>query len=87
MTEPLLTLLAAEVRALRLEVAAMRADMGALMRVNGTRLTREQVCERIGVHRNSLATMVKDRRFPKPMPEGKWLLATVIEWEHESGKG
>lgn len=48
----------------------------------GTRLNREQMCERLGVHRNTLASRMKqDRTFPRPGTDGRWLLSEVIEWE------
>lgn len=47
----------------------------------GTRLTRQQVCERLGVHRNTLATYVRERGFPAPGKDGKWLVSEVMEWE------
>jgi len=86
MADDAITQLTHEVRAMRAELAAMRADMVALMRVDGARLSRDQVAARLDVHRNTLAGMVNDCRFPKPMPNGKWLLAAVVEWETEQGK-
>lgn len=48
----------------------------------GTRLTREQMCERIRIHRNTLTRYLdQDRDFPRPGKDGKWLLSEVIEWE------
>lgn len=48
----------------------------------GTRLNREQMCERLSVHRNTLARrMEQDRTFPRPGTDGRWLLSEVIEWE------
>lgn len=47
----------------------------------GQRLTREQLCERMGIHRNTLAKLVKDPRFPAPDRTGKFLLSDVIAYE------
>jgi predicted DNA-binding transcriptional regulator AlpA len=47
----------------------------------GQRLTRAQLSERIGVHRNTLAKLMKDPTFPLPGKDGKWLLSEIIEWE------
>lgn len=47
----------------------------------GTRLTREQVCTRLGVHRNTLATYIKDRKFPAAGKDGRWLVSEVMRWE------
>ena len=46
----------------------------------GTRLTREQVCERLGVSARTLHTIVHERGFPRAV-EGKWRLADILEWE------
>lgn len=47
----------------------------------GARLTRTQLCERLGIHRNSLARQMAKPGFPLPGKDGKWLLADVIAWE------
>mgnify|MGYP000093042207 CR=1 FL=1 len=47
----------------------------------GQRLTRAQLSERIGVHRNTLAKLMKDPTFPLPGKDGKWLLSEIIAWE------
>ena len=47
----------------------------------GTRLTRAQLCERMGIHRNTLRTRAAERSFPKPDASGKYLLSEVLEWE------
>lgn len=47
----------------------------------GQRLSRADVCERLGIHRNTLATYMRERGFPSPGKDGKWLLSEVIEWE------
>lgn len=50
-------------------------------RLAGVRLTRAEVCDRLGVHRNTLSNYIADKGFPKPGKDGKWLLAEVLEWE------
>ncbi len=47
----------------------------------GQRLTRAQLCDRMGVHRNTLAKLMKDPTFPLPGKDGKWLLSEIVEWE------
>jgi predicted DNA-binding transcriptional regulator AlpA len=47
----------------------------------GARLTRAQLCERLGIHRNTLARRLSEPGFPLPGKDGKWLLSSVIEWE------
>jgi len=63
-----------------LSLAAIRRDIATLARIRGDRLTRSDVCERLGVHRNTLRTYI-ERGFPPPGKDGKWLLSDVIEWE------
>ena len=60
---------------------SLTAAVAALARINGARLTRAEVCARIGIHRNTLATYISERGFPTPGRDGKWLLAEVLEWE------
>lgn len=47
----------------------------------GTRLSRQQLCDRLGIHRNTLARRMTEPGFPLPGGDGKWLLSEVIEWE------
>lgn len=65
-------------------IDSLTAAVQLLARVQGARLTRAQLCERLGIHRNTLRTRMADRNFPKPDATGKWLLSEVLEWE--SGK-
>ena len=60
---------------------ALTASFAHLARLMGARLTRAEVCERLGVHRNTLRAYILDKGFPKPGKDGKWLLAEVVEWE------
>lgn len=66
---------------LAVELAALRRDLADLHLERGTRLSRAEICARLGVHRNTLRTYLEARDFPKPCRDGKWLLAEVIEWE------
>ena len=53
-----------------------------MARVNGARLTREQLAARMGAHKNTIRNrMERDTGFPRPCADGKWLLSDVIEWE------
>ncbi|MDD2846184.1 MAG: hypothetical protein PHT57_14655 [Rhodoferax sp.] len=48
----------------------------------GTRLDREQLAQRLGVHRNTLRVrLAADRTMPRPGPDGRWLLSEIVEWE------
>lgn len=63
------------------ELASLRASITLLAQSLGTRLTRQEVCARLGIHRNTLAAWVRDRRFPAPERDGRWTLAKIMEWE------
>lgn len=48
----------------------------------GTRLDREQLAQRLGVHRNTLRVrLAADRTMPRPGRDGRWLLSEIVEWE------
>ena len=64
-------------------IDALTTAVQILARVQGTRLTRAQLCERLGIHRNTLRTRAADRSFPKPDASGKWLLSEVLDWERQ----
>lgn len=53
----------------------------SLTAMMGTRLSRQQLCDRLGIHRNTLARRMTEPGFPLPGSDGKWLLSEVIEWE------
>lgn len=59
----------------------LRSAVATMARQQGARLTRAEVCERLGVHRNTLRTYVDSKGFPTPGRDGKWLLAEILEWE------
>lgn len=67
-------------------VATLQEVVLQLTRLQGARLSRTQVCERLGVCGKTLTTMVRARRFPEPCADGKWLLAEVVEWEQRSAR-
>ena len=52
-----------------------------LARIQGTRLTRADMCERLGVCGKTLTERVRAGKAPKPGTDGKWLLSEVVEWE------
>lgn len=62
-------------------LAELTSAVLLMARAQGPRLTRAQVCERLRVHRNTLARYIDAGTFPKPTSKGDWLLADVIEWE------
>ena len=70
-----------EVEELRRSVSDLSASIIVMARALGTRLNREQMCQRLDIHRNTLAKRQQEPGFPKPGRDGKWLLSEVIEWE------
>ena len=61
---------------------SLTAAFVAMSRLVGARLTRTQMCERLGISSKTLTDRVKSGEAPRPLPEeGKWLLANVVEWE------
>lgn len=59
----------------------MTSALVTLARVAGARLTRAEMCERLGVTSHTITYRVRRGDLPKPGADGKWLLAEVIEWE------
>lgn len=60
----------------------------ALTQAIAPRVDRTQLAERFGIHRNTLRTrLAKDRTFPRPCADGRWLLSEVIEWELRGVRG
>jgi predicted DNA-binding transcriptional regulator AlpA len=62
-------------------IEQLTSAVQALSAAMGTRLTRAQLSERLGIHRNTLARRLSEPGFPLPDKDGKWLLSEVIQWE------
>ena len=45
------------------------------------RLSREDMCERLDIGRNTLTRRIEAGKVPRPGADGKWLLSDVVEWE------
>jgi predicted DNA-binding transcriptional regulator AlpA len=45
------------------------------------RLSREDMCERLGVGRSTLTRRIAAKKVPRPGADGKWLLSDVVQWE------
>lgn len=60
---------------------SLTSAVSMFARMVGARLTRADVCERLGIHRNTLATYLREKDFPTPGRDGKWLLSEVLDWE------
>lgn len=67
-------------------IEALTKAVQHLAQVNGARLTKAQLADRLGCHRNTLRTRVAAKGFPKPCADGKWLLSEIIEWEQETAR-
>lgn len=67
-------------------IDALTKAVQHLAQVNGARLTKAQLAERLGCHRNTLRTRVATKGFPKPCADGKWLLSEIIEWEQSNAR-
>lgn len=63
---------------------AMTSAFVHLSRLVGDRLTRAQMCDRLGISGKTLTDRVRRGDVPTPGKDGKWLLSEVVEWE--SGK-
>ena len=59
----------------------LTSAMQLLAGMMGARLTRQQLADRLGIHRNTIATRLEQRGFPRPCSDGKWLLSEIVEWE------
>lgn len=70
-----------EAAAIMQRLDALTTALAVLARATGSRLTRADVCERLGIHRNTLRNYIADKGFPTPGRDGKWLLSEVLEWE------
>lgn len=57
-----------------------------MAQVSGARLTKAELAQRLGCHRNTLRARVASKGFPTPCADGKWLLAEIIEWEQGNAR-
>ena len=62
-------------------IDALTKAVQHMAQVSGARLTKAQLAERLGCHRNTLRARIATKGFPLPCADGKWLLAEIIEWE------
>lgn len=68
-------------------IDALTESVRLMAAMLGTRLDRAQLCERMGIHRNTLANrLAADSSFPRPGRDGKWLLSEIVEWEQHPPK-
>ncbi|MBB3637168.1 helix-turn-helix transcriptional regulator [Variovorax atrisoli] len=62
-------------------LARIETILVQIVRVRGLRLTRAEMCERLGVTSHTITYRMRRGELPKPGADGKWLLSDVIEWE------
>lgn len=72
---------AQEVQQLQQRIEALTRTVAELVQTIGPRLTREQLCQRRGIHRNTLAGLIERGIVPRPDVNGRFLLSEVIEYE------
>lgn len=70
-----------DVHQLQQRIDALTRAVAELVQTIGPRLTREQLCQRRGIHRNTLAGLIERGIVPRPDVHGKFILAEVIEYE------
>lgn len=69
------------------EVAAMRSVLNALLCAIGPRITREQLCQRRGCHRNTIPALMDRGIIFRPDVHGRFPMSEVVEFEAmERGK-
>ena len=70
------------IESLKNQVEILTHAVKTLCVQHGGRLNRQQLADRLGVHRNHIATLLsRDRSMPRPGEEGKWMLIEIIDWE------
>lgn len=63
------------------ELRSLRQTVLTLCQFIGPHLSRDQVCTRLGISRNTLTRRIDAGHFPRPGADGKWLLAEIVAWE------
>lgn len=73
--------LALHVQTLHQNLNVLAEATNVMTRHLGTRLTRTEVRNRLGVTYRTLNKLMDQKRFPRPGPDAKWLLSEIIDWE------
>ncbi len=60
---------------------ALQSAVQLLTQTLGGRLTREQLCARRAIHRNSLGELVERGIVPRPDCKGRFFMDEVLEYE------
>lgn len=70
-----------ELEALRSQIEALTKAVVYLAQQQGARITRHQMCERLGISGKTLTDRVRRGVVPSPATDGKWLFSEILEWE------
>ena len=63
-------------------IDALTTAVISMASIMGTRLDKDAMSARMGIHRNTLRErLASDSRMPRPRADGKWLLSDVLAWE------
>lgn len=54
-----------------------------VVRVLNSRLSRQEMADRLSVSISTLMRRVNQGTVPRPNADGKWLLSEVVEWENQ----
>jgi predicted DNA-binding transcriptional regulator AlpA len=69
-----------DLQAIRTELQQMRQLLQTVVATQNRHLDRHEMAQRLGISTSTLDRRVKARTVPAPV-NGKWSLATVVEWE------
>lgn len=75
----------ARIKTIADRLEALTFAVTALSRITGARLTRTEMCTRLGVSGKTLTDRVRRGVVPTPGRDGKWLLSELIQWESRGG--
>ncbi|MDM0045724.1 hypothetical protein QTH91_14635 [Variovorax dokdonensis] len=70
-------------RLLELMMARFDRMEQLIARLQGERLTRDEMLERLRISSKTLTDRVRKGQVPTPTSDGKWLLSEVLKWEVE----
>lgn len=73
-----------ETAALLQRIDALTSAVCMLAQAHGTRLSKGELCARLGIHRNTLRQRAQGKDFPAAGPDGKWALSDIIAWEQRA---
>lgn len=76
--------LTAQIARMDARLAVLTDAVTAMARMQGTRLSRAELAERLGVHPDSITRWLRtDKNFPRPDKTGQWRLSDILKWEDE----